>query len=301
MIDCETLSRDAIANIPGMGKVFEFTDNHMHIDPMKGMGLEAAREFESAGGRNIFLVNKCVRDIGIQLKGKRSFEKLYEHTIDLSREVTTVTNLRCFAIIGVHPAEFASMCGSFGVDKALAIGKDAIDIAVGKIEEGEAIALGEVGMPHYPVDDIILETCKSLLVYTFEAASDVDCAVQLHTGRLDMEALKEYGDMARDAGMGENRLVKHFSPPLVKKSLEAGLYPSIIAREENIRRALREGDRFLMESDYIDDLKRPGAVVSPRNVPRVTTRLYELGVLDEDDIRKIHIDNVEEVYGVTLG
>lgn len=55
-----------------------------------------------------------------------------------------------------------------------------------------------------------------------------------------------------------------------------------------------------MENDYIDDLKRPGAVVGPKTVPRVSQKLLEMGLLKEDDITKIHRDNVEEAYGISL-
>ncbi|MFQ5815944.1 MAG: TatD family hydrolase [Candidatus Hydrothermarchaeaceae archaeon] len=300
MLSCEALTGDALVDVSSLGRGWEFTDNHMHIDPKNGRGLDAAREFEAAGGRNIFLVNKNVEDAGIVFRGERSFEKLFEYTIDLSKEIIVATNLRCFAVIGVHPAEFAGMCGRFGVDKALGMGKGAIDIAVGKIEAGEAVALGEIGVPHYPVEPHILEACGSLLIYSLEAASDVDCAVQLHTGSVDEDGMMEYGEMARAAGLDAGRVVKHFSPPLIKAAAEAGIYPSIVARDENIKRARKEGNRFLMESDYIDDLKRPGAVVSPKSVPRVSGELYDLGVLDEDDLWRIHIDNVEEVYRVAL-
>jgi len=56
-----------------------------------------------------------------------------------------------------------------------------------------------------------------------------------------------------------------------------------------------------MESDYIDDLRRPGAVVGPKSVPRVSRVLLEKGLVSEEDLEKIHIDNVEKVYGVNLG
>jgi len=300
MLSCESLTGDALIEIPNLDKIFEFTDNHMHIDPQNGVGIQAAKDFEKAGGKNIFLVNKGVEHAGIKLKGERSFEKLYEYTTDLSKEITGVTKLRCFAVIGVHPAEFTRMCERFGLDNALKVGQKAIDIAVRKIANQDAVALGEIGLPHYPVDPPILDACTSLLKYSLEAAADVDCAVQLHTGSVDEETLMEYGEMARKAGLNTKRVVKHFSPPLIRGAMEAGIYPSLVARTSNIEKARKEGNRFLMESDYIDDLKRPGAVVSPTSVPKVSRKLYTQGVLDEDDLWKIHVENVEDVYDVSL-
>ncbi len=301
MLRCEALTRDTAIDVSGLGGDFEFTDNHIHIDPRNGRGLEAAREFASAGGRNLFLVNKSLKDAGIELEGEKSFEQLFEYTLGLAREIAASTNLRCFAVIGVHPSEFASICKRLGIERALEFCKKAVSIAVGKIEAGEAVALGELGVPHFPVEQPVLDACRSLLIYSLEEASRVDCAVQLHTGKIDENALMEYGEMARTAGLDPRRVVKHFSPPFVRAAMEAGIYPSMVARTENIRKARKEGNRFLMESDYIDDLKRPDTVVPPVSVPKVSRELHELGVLDDDDLWRIHVDNVEEVYGVDLG
>lgn len=301
MLRCESLTRDTLVEISRPGADFEFTDNHMHIDPRNGKGLRAAKEFESAGGRNLFIVNKGLNDAGIEFKGEGSFEELFDYTIGLAREIAANTRLRCFAVIGVHPAEVAGLCKAHGIEKALDVCKKALTIAAGKIEGGDAIAFGEIGVPHFPVDQQILEACKSLLSHAFDEASRLDCAVQLHTGSVDEDALMGYGEMARKAGLDPKRVVKHFSPPLVRAAMEAGIYPSIVARSDNIKRARKEGNRFLMESDYIDDLKREGAVVPPVSVPKISKELYALGTLDDDDLWRIHVDNVEEVYGVSLG
>ena len=79
-----------------------------------------------------------------------------------------------------------------------------------------------------------------------------------------------------------------------------GIYPSIIAREKNIMKACEEGRRFLMETDYIDDNERPGAVVGPKTVPKTTKKLFEKGVLSKEDIDYIHRYLIEEIYGIEL-
>ncbi|MEE9564837.1 MAG: hypothetical protein V3V63_03920, partial [Candidatus Hydrothermarchaeaceae archaeon] len=81
---------------------------------------------------------------------------------------------------------------------------------------------------------------------------------------------------------------------------EAGIFPSLIASEDNIKNAIQQGSRFLMESDYIDELERPGAVMGPKSVPRVSLKLMSEGFLTEEDLITIHRDNVEEAYGISL-
>ena len=101
-------------------------------------------------------------------------------------------------------------------------------------------------------------------------------------------------------GIKPYRVVKHSSPPLVKVAEEVGIFPSIIASRKNIEEAIKQGTRFLMETDYIDDKRRPGAVLGPKTVPRRTKELLQKGILTEDDVYRIHVENPEKVYGIEL-
>jgi TatD-related deoxyribonuclease len=55
-----------------------------------------------------------------------------------------------------------------------------------------------------------------------------------------------------------------------------------------------------METDYLDDKTRPGAVLGPKTVPKRTHELIRQGLLNEKDAYKIHVTNVENVYSVDL-
>jgi TatD-related deoxyribonuclease len=281
------------------GPFSNFTDNHIHIDPIKGEGLEAVKKFERAGGKFLFLVGKTTRDWDLK-PGEEGLQKLFDLTIDLSKKINEETGVRSFPVIGIHPAEFVSMCGEFSLEEALELGKRAMERAGERIQEGEAVALGEIGRPHFQVEERILKACNELLTYSLQMASDIDCAVQLHTGSITEKHFEEFRELAVSVGLDPKRVVKHYSPPLIRAAEEAGIFPSLIASQENIKKAVEEGNRFLMESDYIDDPDRPGAVVGPKSVPKVSLHLFDEGVLREEDLWKIHKDNVEEVYGISL-
>lgn len=278
---------------------FPITDNHMHLDPAKGEGLEAIKKFVREGGKNVFIVNKLTKDVGLSGVSVENFEKLYDTTIRLAEESEEL-GVRAFPVLGVHPAEFHYMAEQRGLEEARRIAEKALELAAEHVCEGRAVAIGEVGRPHYPVAGQIREACEALLCYAFELARDAGCAVQLHTERVDEAGLLAIAELADRAKLPRERVVKHFSPPLVEASRKLGVMPSLIATKKNITAALKEGSRFLMESDYIDDASRPGAVVSPRSVPKVTKQLYSEGKLSEEDIWKIHKDNVERTYGVLV-
>ncbi|MCK4247040.1 MAG: TatD family hydrolase, partial [Methanomicrobia archaeon] len=96
------------------------------------------------------------------------------------------------------------------------------------------------------------------------------------------------------------RVIKHFAPPNVNLFREIGIMPSIISSKKNVKEAIKEGNRFLMETDYIDDLTRPGVVMGPKTVPKTTLKLLNSRILSENDIYKIHKENIEKVYKINL-
>jgi len=55
-----------------------------------------------------------------------------------------------------------------------------------------------------------------------------------------------------------------------------------------------------MESDYMDEKSRPGAVIGPKSVPRFTLRHLESGAITEKDIWRIHAETPSRVYGVEI-
>lgn len=103
--------------------------------------------------------------------------------------------------------------------------------------------------------------------------------------------------MVKKANMDHSRVVKHFSPPLIKICEREKIFPSIIASNKNIEAALKEGDRFLLETDYMDDPKRPGAVLSPQSVPKRVNQLKEQQDLKER-LWKVNKEYPEKIYGV---
>ena len=76
--------------------------------------------------------------------------------------------------------------------------------------------------------------------------------------------------------------------------------PSVLASKKNITAAVEKGTRFMMETDYIDDPRRPGAALSPKTVPKRTRELIEKGMLTEKQISEIHRENPEKTYGINL-
>ena len=273
-------------------------DNHFHVDPFKGLFLEAVKQFHRAGGTHLVVVYKSASDYGFKGRSAEDFMKAMDFHIGLVERINRETPVRAFAVVGVHPAEFDYLARQKGLEYAKNEVMKALEYAQRLCLEGKAIGIGEIGRPHYEVPPEIWEASIEMMKYGMSLAKEADCAVQLHTESFDEEKFRELGEYVREVGIKPYRVVKHFSPPLVKVAEKVGVFPSIIASRRNIEEAIKQGNRFMMETDYIDDRRRPGAVLGPKTVPRRTKAFLQNGLFTEEDAYKIHVENPRKVYGV---
>lgn len=275
-------------------------DNHFHVDPFKGLFLEAVKEFHKAGGTHLNVVYKSAHDYGFNGIRAEDFMKAMDFHISLVERINKETPVRAFAVVGVHPAEFVHLAEKKGVEYAKNKVMKALEYAQKLCLEGKAIAIGEIGRPHYEVPGEIWEASIELMKYGMELAKEADCAVQLHTESFNEEKFRELGAIVKEVGIKPYKVVKHYSPPLVKVAEEVGVFPSILASKKALMEALMQGSRFLMETDYIDDKKRPGAVLGPKTVPKRTKAFLQQGLMDEETAYKIHVENPKKVYDVEI-
>jgi len=274
------------------------TDNHIHVDHHNGEGpLEVAKKFQRAGGNVMIIPNKPTWTAGKLC----SFEEAMNLVIKYVSEINADTDVKAFAVVGAHPAELSRRVEN-GMELKLAekMMKTTLEDAQKLVIEGKAIGIGEIGRPHYEVSPEEMEAHKRIMAYAMELAADADCAVQLHTESAGPEQFQEFAEMADKAGLERHKVIKHFSGPLVAEGENHGLTPSLIATRDVIVEGIKKGNNFLMETDYLDMLSRPGAVLGPKTVPRRTKELLRNGTLTEEDAHKIHVENVERVYGIDL-
>lgn len=271
-------------------------DNHMHLNPA-GRCLDAVREFTRAGGTHLVLVSLPPWSLGIGINAPDDYRKVFDRVLAIAKRAEEAEKVKVFVILGVHPAELTKYYGRLGLERSIEIMKGGLEIAREYVVEGKAIGL-KSGRPHYEVEPRIWDASNDIMRYGFELARDAGCAVQLHTESATEEGLAEISRIAGSAGLPDGKVVKHFSPPMVRICENHGIFPSVLAGENAIEIALGEGDRFMMETDYIDDLKRPGSVLGPKTVPRRTKQLLEKW--GEDVFWKIHKENPEKVYGIEI-
>jgi TatD-related deoxyribonuclease len=269
--------------------VYPVTDDHIHIDPVNGRGLEAAKDFLRAGGTHIFLVSKPSWSLSVYPSCGADYPKVFDETLRVA-EIVREAGLTVFPVLGVHPAEISRLTERMSLAEATTVMKAGLDCASAYVQEGKAVAL-KSGRPHYEVSPELLAASNEVLAHALHLAAECTCALQIHA---ETGPCADVVEMAKAAHMPVERVVKHYGSP------DTPLHPSLIAKHEDLPRLIREHRRFTMESDYMDENSRPGAVIGPKSVPRYTNQLVTSGQMTVDDCFFVHAETVERVYGVKV-
>jgi len=272
-------------------------DDHMHLQP-EGRHVDSLREFEKAGGTHVILSNLPYK--GVNIKTGRDFRKQYDITLQLAERCRRETSVTVFVVIGPYPGHMAWLWDELGEEKTVEAMMEGMEIAAELVREGKALGIGEIGRPHFPVSEAIWQRSNEVLKHGMRLAKKAGCAVQLHTESAGPGAWKELASFADEVGLPRERVVKHYSGPAILESENHGLFPSVLASKKNIAEAAEKGSRFTMETDFLDDLRRPGAVMAPATVPKRTKAMLESGVFTEDMVAKIHGEWPRKVYGMEI-
>ena len=265
-------------------------DNHLHLDPDNNRGIDAVRDFARVGGTHLLVVNKPSWHLGVEAETGADFREVFERTIEIVEEASSELEGRAWPVLGVHPGLISRLVDDrgFAPEDARDLMQAGIDVAAEYVEAGEALAL-KSGRPHYDVDDAVWEASNEVMRRAFERGAELDCAVQLHTEA--SEEMSEVAEWAEDAGLPRHKVVKHYAAGRLE-----GPIPSVMSEKDRLERAAERGEPFLMETDYVDDPDRPGAVLGPKTVPRRVRWLLENG--RDEAVRIAHVETPERVYGI---
>jgi TatD-related deoxyribonuclease len=264
-------------------------DNHLHLDPVNGRNTEAAEDFAEQGGTHLLVLNKPSWHLVEAATDEDTFREGFDLTIEAVEDASEVLPGRAWPVLGVHPALISKLVGDGHTpEEARDVMQAGLDVAAEYVADGPALAI-KSGRPHYDVDDAVWEASNEVMRYAFELGAETGCAVQLHTEA--GEDFTEVAEWAEDRGLTRERVVKHYSGGRLK-----GPIKSVLADKDEIETAVEEGGPFLMETDFIDDPDRPGAVLGPKTVPRRVRWMREEGY--EAAIRTAHVQTPERVYGI---
>ena len=282
-------------------------DNHFHLNP-DGRYMDAARDFHRAGGTHLVLIH-CPNFSNPPTTPETHLDA-YNVTCETAQKVREEVGLNVRVILGPHPAAFVHQFenwveekGELGTQLAIENYWTSIDIAMEFIHENKAVALGEVGRPHWDVSEQIWQLSNDLLKDTMELARKESIPLQLHVESGVDEVYNSLASIADSVGLERKRLIRHFAPPEISRKNTHGLTPSVNLRKSGIETLLstiESSDGFMLETDYMDDPKRPGAVLGPKTVPKRTQQLAEISkendLIDEELFWNMHVELPNSLY-----
>jgi TatD-related deoxyribonuclease len=277
---------------------FPVLDDHCHLD-RRGEYLSAVEAFWRAGGTHLNVVHKP--DFSALPTDAAGYRDSLEATCGLADEVRRETPVVAWATVSPHPVDLVKH-----VERGLTLAEAEELVRAGLmasadlVREGRAIAVGEVGRPHFEVPPEVMEAANRLFEEAMALARDAGCAIVVHTESTTPEVCEDIASRARRAGLPLDRVVKHYSPPLVLPEENRGLVPSVLASRRFCREAAGKGDRFMLETDYLDDLSRPGAVMALTTVPKRSYGLLQDGSFSEELLERVHVHWPRVAYGVDV-
>ena len=272
-----------------MAQEFPILDDHFHLNRRTGKGPEVIKEFMRSGGTHIVLVTLPSWSCGVTASKPEDFREVFDSTL-ADAEAVRALGCTCYCMAGVHPAEVGRLLERMSLEEAESLMKGGLDLAAEYVADGKCIGI-KSGRPHYPVSPEVWEMSNRVLSHALTLAGELDCPLQIHA---ESGPCDDVIDMAKKAGMDSTRVIKHFA------TCDTPLHPSVTAREPFLADWFRDGKVFTMESDFMDDNSRPGAVNGPRSVPRTMQRMLQKGDITVDDICRIHSDVPGNLYRVSF-
>lgn len=250
-------------------------DQHIHLD-RSGRFLSAAEEFSRAGGTGIMLVHKpAIRGkLPTDLGGYRS---AYAETLSMAEEVRNSVGLEVGVVLGPHPVVWEHQIQSLGLERSTELHLEAVGLALEHIEAGQANCLGEVGRPHYPVDQDTWTSATDMLLDIMRMASSTKCSIQLHVESNGEATCRELAGLCDRAGLPRDRAIRHYAPSDVSPEFTHGMAATVSVGQGSIEgltsTATSQSSPWGMETDFLDDPSRPGAVLGPKTIPKRTHEL----------------------------
>ena len=282
-------------------------DTHLHLD-LEARGLSAAQDFSNAGGTHICLVHKPSFPSRLP-QSIEQVDQAYRKTLDLAAMVRERIEIDVRVILGPHPVVWEKQIHTLGMEISSQLHLDSVELALNYCAEGKAVALGEVGRPHYQVTEEIWSAANTQLETVMRMASQAGFPIQLHVEDNGAETNAELAEICDRSGLGRKNAVHHYASADVSQSFTHGLSSSVSMGKGSIFDLMNTFDKcastWTMETDYLDDPNRPGAVLGPKTVPKRTQQLVEdlLKLRGRDEVEDVlmHVHSIwpGQLYGET--
>ena len=276
-------------------------DAHCHTNPVKGIGARiVAERFKKSGGWFIAIVSLPPWSYGFKGGTLDDYKKMIEILLQECKNAREV-GLEISCIGGFHPAIIDKLADQgMELEKIRELGLKVINYVATLCRQGILDGIGEVGRQHYKTMPERVVLAEELLEYALEVARDYDCILHLHLENAGTYTIGNiHRTMQRLRIHDYTKIVfHHVTTRMLSHAVNNNIVSTVPGLEGVLLKVaeLRIRPWFMIESDYLDDPKRPGAVVYPWQLSAIQRKLLDKGVFNEEYLFKVNVDMVERVY-----
>ncbi|KAA8922708.1 TatD family hydrolase [Thermoplasma sp.] len=264
------------------GRIF---DNHFHLNPGSDF-VNAVRIFRRSGGTSLNITNLPMHDTIDEY-----YQRLYDETVRMAKIVESETGVETLVTIGPYPFDYFFF-ESAGTDP-VSIMQKGFDLAARYVEDGKADAIGEIGFPHVPQQEAVMQRFWEMLDYAMNVAHDAGSPIVIHTFDLsckDYERIEKLAD-----SHGSIAVVKHHARP-ADLSCMTRIVRSVPASRSAVRESLAISRDFLLETDFINDPVDMNKFLPPDSVPKRAQMIIQENEDGPEILNRIFNTLPESVY-----
>ncbi len=278
-----------------------FADAHLHSNPLKGLGIRnISKKFKDLGGWFLAIVSLPPAHYGLN----PVFENYVKSVDILVSECKAAKEggltVKCLA--GIHPADLEKLINTQALkyDEALNLAFKVLEYISSLIKKGVLDGIGEVGRPHYKTSPEGFIINEIILRHSLRLTNDLDAIIHLHIEQGGLLTVMDLNEVLNYMSIRKNSVLLHHLD--IRTGLEAsnsGLTFTICGKLQLIREAAKKlSPTYMVESDFIDDPKRLGVASWPWEIIENQQVILREGIIDEEYLSRLNIDNVVKYYRV---
>ncbi len=279
-----------------------YADGHLHTNPIKGLGAEKVlNRFKERGGWFAVLVSLGPHHYGFE-ENYDGFIKSIEILINECK-IARDLGIQSICMAGIHPADIDRL-----ISRDIHKGKEVfefiikvVDYIAKLVREGIINGFGEFGRPHYKSSPESFALNMMITRYVLNIAKDLDAYIHLHLETAGFITVRDIHEIIMMIGIDRARVFLHHLD--ISTAIEAqnmGMTFTLPGKYVLLREAVKRIQPvYIVESDFIDDPRRPGVSSYPWEIIDNQERLINEGIVDEEYIARINIDNVVKLYGAS--
>jgi TatD-related deoxyribonuclease len=278
-----------------------FADAHLHSNPLRGIGLRSiVKNFKAVGGWFLAIVSLPPSHYGLG----SSYDDYVRGIEILMREcrIAKEEGVKTKCLAGIHPADLEKLVNSQSLkyDEVINLALKILNYISKLIKSGVLDGIGEVGRPHYKTTPEGYVVNELVLHHALRLAKDLHSIVHLHLEQGGILTVLSMTDLLESISLSKDLVLLHHMD--IKTAMNAegvGLRYTLCGKLQLLREGFKKlKPTYMIESDFIDDPRRPGVAAYPWEIVENQLLLLKEGLVSEDYLFKLNVDNIVKFYGV---